>query len=164
MTNTVESTECPNSLSIKNLIARSNLLTNLNCIRKMVNLTLLDLSSNKLTQVSESDFADLTKLISLDLSFNNLKDLDLQALFPTKLNNLKVDQLLNYDNLHEKLPKLTQLSLSTKKWDCAYVNSIGYILSKHRIRLSLNSELKTKEGFACQSTNYAIAKAPRTFY
>lgn len=164
ITNAVESTECANNLGIQKLKASYNKLNNLNCIRKMVNLTMLDLAGNKLMEVSAADFIHLTEISFLDLSFNNIKDLNLQALSLMHLNELRVDHLVKYDNLHDVLPKLTTLSLLAESWNCSFVYSVVEILQKQRIEITLNSLSRNISTFACPTGSYALTKIIKYLY
>lgn len=138
--NRVASLICADKLNMKTLDASNNSLTSMNCIKKMINITDLNLSFNKFHKLSKMSFGNLKLLSKLDLSYNLIKKLGLQIFSPlVSLKTLKVDKLIVYKKIHDKIPKLTDLSLTTKLWNCTYIQGIASTINVDNVTLNYNS-------------------------
>ena len=138
--------------------ARNNLLKNMNCIKRLSNLTELDLSNNKFTQISKNTFANLQSLTDLNFSFNKFKKLGPQMFATAKsLMVLKVDKFGGYKLVRKMSASLRELSLTTRFWDCTFVSTVAELLNKQRIMMKFN-ENKNVGNFTCPKSYREINK------
>lgn len=123
----------------------------------MKNLTNLDLSHNNFTQLQKSSFAHLRKLKYLDLSVNNFKKLGPQIFSPAvSLIFLSIDKLKVYKNVRQSCSKLNELHLTTKDWNCSYLEAIASVLNAQKIYINFNDD--QEQNFTCLKTAESLNK------
>lgn len=140
--NSVDTIECPDLdlSSFSRVFADNNALTNFNCIRDMINLTELCVSNNKFPRPAQDVFMKMKMLRSLEM-FNQTKFLKttVKSFSPLKaLTILRVDRLINFQNIRQILPSLYQVGLTTKTWNCSYQTRITKVLKQQKISFSYN--------------------------
>lgn len=157
--NMVSSLSCAGSLSMKVLDGSNNYLSNMNCIKKMENLTSLSLSNNKFTQLTKAAFTKLINLEYLEIYNNLIKKLT-PSVFKSliALKQLYVDKLTVYRNLRSVLPKIEKLGVTSKTWNCTQTQSVADLVNVVNIILSFNEPDQT--GFECQMKMDDINKLP----
>lgn len=79
----------------------------------------------------------------LDISYNNLKYFDLEILsYQNNLQSLYLDgnQLseLNYENLKEYFPNLSEIGLSHNNWNCIFLKSMVTHLHRKSIEIRVD--------------------------
>lgn len=141
--NFIETIECSgaNLTTIKRVYAANNSLTNFKCIRDMTNLTDLDVTLNKFARPTQVAFKNLKMMQTLTI-FNQTKFLKTTAksFSPlTTLMVLRVDRLADYRNLRQLFPKIYQVGLSTKNWNCSYQTRIAKVLNQQKILMNYNT-------------------------
>lgn len=141
--NFLEVIECANAdlTTIDRVFLSNNSLQNLNCIRDMANLTELDVSENKLPRPTQAAFTKLQKMKILTM-FNQTRfsKIAAKALSPLKsILILRLDRLVDYRNLRQLFPSLFMISLSTRSWNCSYVQRVVNALSRQKVRLNYNN-------------------------
>lgn len=105
----------------------------------MINLHELDLSHNKITQLTKTAIAKLKNLYTVNLSYNQIKKMNPQIFAPaTKLANLKVDKFSTYKNLATLFAALPSLGLTTNKWSCEYVQNVTNALNNQKLLINFN--------------------------
>jgi Leucine-rich repeat (LRR) protein len=111
--NQIQDIICAEFAGLRELYLQINLISDLQCIKDLERLRVLNLSFNKLTNLTSESFSKLIYLDVLELIGNQLYNFDIQWLKPMKfLRTLKVDGLLNYTNINTILPKIDFVSLS----------------------------------------------------
>jgi Leucine-rich repeat (LRR) protein len=111
--NQIQDIICAEFAGLRELYLQINLISDLQCIKDLENLRILNLSFNKLTNLTSESFSKLIFLDVLELIGNQLYNFDIQWLKPMKfLRTLKVDGLQNYTNINTILPKIDYVSLS----------------------------------------------------
>ena len=119
----------------------------------MDNLMELDLSFNKITQLTKTTFAKLKELYNLNLSDNFIKKFNPQFLAPlTQLITLRVDKFTTYKNLETLFVKLPAIGLSTKTWSCNYVQNVTRALNSQKLLIDFNNfdtYRPSFEGYTC---------------
>lgn len=140
--NFLEFIECSNAdlSTITHIHLPNNSLTNFNCIRDMANLTDLNVSENKLHRPTQADFANLTKVKSLNI-FDQRRFLKVSAKIFSPIESiqvLRVDGLVDYRNLRQLFPSLSKVWLSTDSWNCSYVQRVAISLGHQKIQMSFN--------------------------
>lgn len=109
-----------------------------------VNLKTLDLSKNNLNHIDLSVFTSLRKLTSFHLSGNNLKQID------------------KFDEIKKFFPKLNLISFSNNSWSCSYLANIIQAFTLDQVEILYEKSLVHNStnimGIGCsKSTN------PRSF-
>ncbi len=111
--NQIQDIICADFAGLRELYLPINLISDLQCIKELENIRILNLSFNKLTNLTTESFSKLIFLDALELIGNQLYNFDIQWLKSMKfLRMLKVDGLQNYTNINTILPKLNFVSLS----------------------------------------------------
>lgn len=158
--NAIEHINCTEKeLQMERLIATKNLLTNLNCIDRMSNLTKLHLSKNNFSEFSEKSLENLKKLQELDITENENLNLNLEVFVPyvKTLKVLKIEELPDYTDVRKLLPELLFLSLSTRDWNCTYLSFVFDTLNDQQISLRFN-QLGDEDVF-CPSNHHINSKS-----
>lgn len=154
------------SISLTNLSVldlSSNSLNSLNVVslRNLPNLEHLRLRQAKITTIQVGSFSYQQKLISLDLSGNQLKELNFNILFPDLQNlrslSLHQNQLTELHCVQKsELSEFVVLDLNNNQFNCSYLKRFIEFVNWQRIRVdSKSSDLQngTVEGITCLSTN-----------
>jgi Leucine-rich repeat (LRR) protein len=111
--NQIQDIICAEFAGLRELYLEMNEIRSLGCIKELENIRILNLSFNKLTNLTSESFSKLIFLDLLELIGNQLYNFDIQWLKPLKLlRRLRVDGLLNYTKINTILPKLNFVSLS----------------------------------------------------
>ncbi|XP_053672009.1 leucine-rich repeat-containing protein 15-like [Anopheles nili] len=148
---------------ITDLLLNDNALTNITPLTHMTNLTKLNLSKNPLApnsvfsglsrlrelllshtniQLSDATFANLTQLVMLDLSYNNLTELDfhmfssqmeLQSLIVAYNNISKI----NFIELREYLPELRVLEICGNGWNSTYLQQMLSHMRRYKLKADM---------------------------
>lgn len=127
------------------------------CIKKMKNITNLDLSHNEFTQIQKSAFANLGNLKYLDFSFNNFKKLGPQMFSSaTGLVSLSIDKFKIYKNVRQSCSKLSELHLTTKEWNCSFLEAVAGVLNAQKIYINFNDD--QDQNFTCTRTVESLNK------
>lgn len=155
--NFIETITCANNLSVTYMYVTNNSLTNLNCIVRMENLTMLFMERNKLTKLSRQSFMKLQLLNEIKISNNKIMKLSPQIFSPCKmLTSLEVDNLLGYKGLKKLFPKINVLLLTTRNWSCDFLTKIVSVVSNQSIYLISNNEYLEFKSFKCQTPIWKI--------
>jgi hypothetical protein len=111
-------------------------LSNLKCIRNMINLTGIDLSNNKFQFLKPNGFKKLAKLKSVNFQNNPLKRLMANVVASSKgLTMLYADNLIGFGNLKKLYPNIWYVSMSTLKWNCTYFDWVTSVLKNQSLYL-----------------------------
>ncbi|XP_050079374.1 carboxypeptidase N subunit 2-like [Anopheles maculipalpis] len=133
--------------NVTDLVLNDNAISDVTALSHMTNLTKLSLSNNPLRsdsvfsslpylqelllsntsiKISENTFANLSSMVLLDLSFNNLTQLDFHMF--SSMNELETlivaynqIQMINFIELREYLPKLRVLEICGNGWNSTYM-------------------------------------------
>lgn len=155
--NFIETLTCATTLSVTYMYLTNNSLTNMNCIARMQNLTMLFLDQNKFTKISRQSFVNLVSLNDLKLSDNKIMKLSPQTFAPCKaLRSLEVDNLIGYKGLKQLFPKLNVLHLTTRNWKCEFLTKIVATTNDQSIYLMSNNEYLQFKFFKCQTPIWKI--------
>lgn len=129
-----------------------NNLTNLFCIRNMVNLTNLDVSFNSLRQLIRKPFRNMTKMWYLKVLGNPLKKVVRPMRFQDlkQLISLDASVLFNYRNLRNLFPKMTTLTLETMTWSCNRTTHVSNVLKTQKINIKFQDEYSKLNNFTCR--------------
>jgi hypothetical protein len=128
-------------LSLKRVYASNNSLTNFKCIQDMTNLTDLDLSDNLFARPMQDVFKNLTKIRDFGI-FNQTKFLKVAAktFSPMRsISALRIDRLIDYRNIRQLFPNITQISLTTRTWNCSYTHQVAKVLARQKILMNYNN-------------------------
>lgn len=155
--NFIETLTCATTLSVTYMYLTNNSLTNMNCIARMQNLTMLFLEQNKFTKVSRQSFVNLVLLNELKLSENKIMKLSPKMFSPCKvLRSLQVDNLLGYKGLKQLFPKLNVINLTTRNWKCEFLTKVVAVTIDQSIYLMSNNEYLQFKFFKCQTPIWKI--------
>lgn len=82
-----------------------------------------------------------------------------QMLAPlVSLSSLKVDKLIAYKNMRATIPKITALGLTTKTWNCTFIQNIAAIINVENITLNFNAVATDTSLPACDLKSSAVNK------
>uniref|UniRef100_A0A182VQB0 Leucine rich immune protein (Coil-less) n=1 Tax=Anopheles minimus TaxID=112268 RepID=A0A182VQB0_9DIPT len=150
-------------LNIIDMVLSDNAISDVRPIRRMSNLIRLSLSNNPLLpnsvfaslpklqelllsntsiQIGENTFVNLSALTLLDLSFNNLTQLDF-SMFSSmaELESLIVAynriEHINFIELREYLPSLRVLEICGNGWNSTYLMRIIYQMHRYNLRADM---------------------------
>lgn len=135
--------ECPEEMSVNHFDAYINSLSDWSCLLKMKFLTTLSLGRNQFTYFPWRHKFSKLKYLALDDNFGTWNIGNFCGMDDLKL--LIVDQLPNYKNIKNALPKLDVLQLNTDNWNCTYMKKVHCQLRHQMIQLD---SVKTKHGKA----------------
>ncbi|XP_035890699.1 insulin-like growth factor-binding protein complex acid labile subunit [Anopheles stephensi] len=150
--------------NLTELLLHDNAISDVTPITRLTNLTKLSLSNNPLQsdsvfaslvnlqelllsntsiQITENTFANLSLIMLLDLSYNNLTELDFSMF--AAMNDLETlivaynhIQMINFIELREYLPKLRVLEICGNGWNSTYMERM--LLHMHYYRLRADVE------------------------
>lgn len=150
--NKISRLQCQKYPAMARLYLKNNNLKNYLCVRRMVNLTNLDMSSNSLTFVTRVPFKKLKKMRYLTLTGNSFK----RPLRPVALQDLKelkaleAPLLFNYRNLRKLFPQMGSITLETMNWTCSRVQNVSNVLRPQKIGIQFNDEFTNLKNFRCR--------------
>ncbi|XP_052888846.1 carboxypeptidase N subunit 2-like [Anopheles moucheti] len=150
-------------LNITDLVLTDNAITDVRPITRMINLSKLSLSNNPLRpdsvfasleklqelllsntsiQIGENTFANLRSMTLLDLSFNNLTELDFRMFSAmNELESLIVAynriEVINFIELREYLPELRVLEICGNGWNSTYLHRILYQMHRYKLQADM---------------------------
>ena len=120
------------------------------CIKRMAYLTAINLSRNKFVKLTKNAFIYLTRLETIDFSFNHFKKLGPQMFASAKLLKvLRIDKFGGYTLIRSFCAKLQEISLTSRTWECSIVTTVMSQLNSQRIFMSSN-EGDDFENFTCK--------------
>lgn len=141
--NFIESIDCigTNLTSYQRIFASNNSFTNFNCFRDMENLNDLDVSNNNFQRPVQEVFQKLTKMRDFRI-YKQPKFLKVAAKVFSPMKDiiaLRIDRFIDYRNLRQIFPEISQIALSTKTWNCSYTKQVSKALERQRILMNYNS-------------------------
>lgn len=155
--NFIETVTCASNLSVTYMYVTNNSLTNMNCIVRMQQLRILYLDDNKFTKLSRQSFMNFPELNDLKVSGNKIMKLSPQMFGQCKkMRSLGVDNLLGYKTLKQLFPKLLNLVLTTRNWNCAFLTKVVAVAMNQSIYLNSNNEYLQFKYFKCQTPIWKI--------
>jgi Leucine rich repeat len=141
--NFIEVIECDGTdlSSLKKLYASNNSLTNFKCIRDMENLTDLDLSANNFPRPAHETFKKLIDIRDFRIydqkHFSKVAAKTFSSM--RSISALRIDRLVDYRNLRQIFPNITQIALNTKTWNCSYTQQVAKALARQKILMNYNN-------------------------
>lgn len=150
-------------LKVTDLVLTDNAISDVRPIVRMTNLTKLGLSNNPLLpnsvfasltklkelllsntniQISENTFANLSSMVLLDLSYNNLTHLDFSlfsSMIELELLIVAYNRIekINFIELREFLPDLRVLEICGNGWNATYMQRILYQMHRHKLQADM---------------------------
>lgn len=162
---------------LQQLIVSNNSIRDISSLGKLVNLEVLDLSSNpvqtlptqvfqnlrklkklnihecEIIEIYEDIFIYLIQLEYLDVSSNPLKTFDLKTIQTcTNLQTLNLEscdltEILNYELIRTVFPNLKEIYLSNNNWECNYLKTLVDIFRERGIRVVVQNPVPTSPNY-----------------
>lgn len=113
----------------------------------MTSLTALDLSQNKLTHLTNTTFAFLGELATLNLSYNLLDTLEYSVVqYLISLRTLDVEgnrlKTIDYDSLISKLPFLKVINVRGNLLSCEFLSKMIHYFRQNAVNYTINEQFE----------------------
>jgi Leucine-rich repeat (LRR) protein len=109
--NAISDIKCEDSAELRDLFLSYNQLNSLQCIGDLIHLEILDVSVNKISDISGKSFEKLTRLKTLNLLENNIFNFDIEWIQSIYLEYLNVDGLAEYSAIRKRFPAFRELDV-----------------------------------------------------